>query len=339
LVVSDGEDPVLHALGWDADWQTAADAQATRGAIGRVARVDMGRATVLTEGGAVSAAQGDARAATGDWVIVDGEQVVSVLPRRSVFTRGSSIDGVARDEQIVAANVDLVLLVHSLTSGAKARRLERELVLAFESGATPVVVLNKVDAADAATIEQARDEVIASAAGVEVVLSSARTGEGVERLRELAHGNRTVALVGASGVGKSTLINRLVGADVRETGEVRAGDQRGRHTTTARELVVLPGDGVLVDTPGLRALSLWDADEGLSRAFEDIETLATQCRFSDCSHTVEPGCAVQAAIASGALVSDRLDNYRRLESELDAAERRRRDRAFGKAVRRIPHRP
>jgi len=330
---------VLRALGWDAEWQAAAEASELHGSVGRVARVDMGRATVVSASGTVSAAQGDERAATGDWVLVAGDQIVAVLPRRSAFTRGASIDGVARDEQIVAANVDLVLLVHALTNGPNVRRLERELVLTFESGATPVVVLSKADAVDDAISVRAREEVEASALGVEIVVSSSRTGEGIERLRDLARGNRTVALIGASGVGKSTLINRLVGAEVQETGEVRAGDQRGRHITTARELVVLPDGGVLVDTPGLRALSLWDADEGLSRAFEDIEALAAGCRFSDCSHTVEPACAVQAAIASGELDADRLANYRRLESELDAAERRRRDRAFGKAIRKIPHRP
>ena len=342
------ENGPLWGLGWDADWEAAADAVAADGGVdgaiaGRVGRVDKGRVTVLTESGPTYAAPGAEHLATGDWVLLAGEppdtQVAALLPRRTVFARGDSIEGVARGEQVLAANIDLVLILHTLTNGANARRLERELVLTFESGATPVVVLTKGDIVDEVTTETTIEAISASVMGVDVIVSSSRTGEGVDEIRALAHDNRTLALIGASGVGKSTLVNRLVGADVQDTGPVREGDQRGRHTTTARELVLLPGGGVLVDTPGLRAVSLWDADEGLSRAFVDIEELAAQCRFSDCSHTVEPGCAVQAAIESGVLDADRFENYRRLDAELDAAERKRKARILSKAQRKLYPRP
>jgi ribosome biogenesis GTPase len=215
------------------------------------------------------------------------------------------------------------------------RRLERELVLAYESGATPVIVLTKADEVSETEIDDAIDEIEGSATGVDILVTSAIAGTGMDALHALTRDNRTVAFIGASGVGKSTLVNALVGHEVQETGAVRESDQRGRHTTTARELVLIPGGGVLVDTPGLRAVSLWDADEGLSRAFADIEALAAQCKFRDCSHRVEPGCAVRAAIETGALDEARFENYLRLDAELDAAERRRHGRIMSKAIRQM----
>jgi ribosome biogenesis GTPase / thiamine phosphate phosphatase len=325
----------LAALGWDEEWKSVAAATGVAGAVGRVGRVDFGRVTVLTAAGSQFATPGDDGVATGDWVIIDGERVAAVLPRRSSFVRGDPMEGKALDEQVLAANLDIVLVVQSLTNGPNVRRLERELVLAYESGATPVIVLTKADEVTEADVDNAIDEIEGSATGVDIIVTSALAGTGMETMHALMHDNRTIAFIGASGVGKSTLVNALVGHDVQETGAVRESDQRGRHTTTARELILIPGGGVLIDTPGLRAVSLWDADEGLSRAFADIEALAARCKFRDCSHRVEPGCAVRAAIEAGELDEARFEHYLRLDAELDAAERRRHGRIMSKAVRQM----
>jgi ribosome biogenesis GTPase len=255
--------------------------------------------------------------ATGDWILVAHGKVGATLPRRSAFVRGDSGEGRTRRPQVVAANVDLVFVVQSLNNGPNIRRLERELVLAFQSGAQPVVVLSKADLVDPSDAERSVSLARTAAADVEVVVTSAVSQAGLDRLRFLANPDRTVALIGASGVGKSRLVNGLVGESVQAIGDVREGDQRGRHTTTARELVALPGGGWLVDTPGLRSVALWDADEGLSRVFSDIEALVAQCRFSNCSHGPEPGCAVRAAIERGDLDAARFEHYQRLDRELD----------------------
>jgi ribosome biogenesis GTPase / thiamine phosphate phosphatase len=259
--------------------------------------------------------------AVGDWVLLAGERIRNVMPRRSAFVRGDPFEGSARGAQVVAANVDVAFVMQSLTNGPNIRRLERELVLAFESGARPVVVLTKLDLVENDAVAAALVLARSAAPDVDALAISTRTGAGLDELRAHIAPGTTIALIGASGVGKSTLVNALVGADVQATGDVRANDQRGRHTTTARELVPLPGGGLLVDTPGLRAVSLWDADEGFSRVFSDIEALAEQCRFRDCSHTSEPGCAVTAAIAAGDLDRERYEHYLRLGDELDAQAR------------------
>src|SRR4051794_20291990 len=331
----------LVPIGWNDRLTEAAEVAAAEhpdGVFGRASRVDRGIVTMITPAGSMRAAMGAEPVATGDWVLVDGGEepsVLTVLPRHSAFVRGDPIDGSARNAQVVAANVDTVFVTQSFENGANLRRLERELVLAFESGADPVIVLTKADLVpDAIDLS----DVQRSAVGAPVVVTSSVSGAGVEELRGYASSGRTVALIGASGVGKSTLVNRLVGADVQATGEVRARDQRGRHTTTSRELVLLPGGGVLVDTPGLRAVTLWVADDGLRRAFADIEARARDCRFHDCAHDQEPGCAVQEAVANGELDAARLAHYRELDAELDRVailqEERAREGRAGRHPRR-----
>jgi ribosome biogenesis GTPase / thiamine phosphate phosphatase len=312
------DDPILARLGWDETFAAAAAALEFPGAQpGRVARVDKGWATVMTAAGTVRTQLAGFVVVTGDWILEQHGKVAAVLPRRSAFVRGDAGDGRARRPQVVAANVDVVFVVQSLNNGPNLRRLERELVLAFESGAAPIVVLSKADLVSPGEADEAVGLAHSAAADLDVVVTSAISGAGLDRLRELARGDRTVALIGASGVGKSRLVNALVGRATQEIGEVRESDQRGRHTTTARELVSLPGAGWLVDTPGLRSVALWEADGGLSRVFSDVEALAAQCKFSNCSHGPEPGCAIRAAIASGELDEARYEHYRRLDHELD----------------------
>lgn len=348
--------PDLTALGWDAERETAFAHHAAAGRVpGRVAVQHRGAYDVLT-------AAGDARCdvqarlvrdaqtpaslpAVGDWVaLAPGEPgrgtIVDVLDRRSSFSRKRAGD--VAEEQVLAANVDVVFLVTSLNEDLNLRRLERYLILAWESGARPTVLLTKADLAGDPAAAVA--EVSALAAGVPVLAVSAPTGLGLDELRAILAPGVTGALLGSSGVGKSTLVNALVGAERLETQEIR-GDGKGRHTTVRRELVQLPAGGLLVDTPGIRELQLWSADEGLDEAFDDVTSLFGDCRFSDCSHDAEPGCAVKAALAEGRLAPERWDSYQRLQRELEllerrldkrlAAEERRRVRASSKDVRRL----
>ena len=285
---------------------------------GRVTRLDRGWSTVLLDDSSVVRVRNiGTEVAVGDMVDVssDIERIQTVHERRSALTRRHSFEGARGVRQIVASNIDVVFVVHAVNAAVNQRRLERELVLAFDSGATPVVVLSKVDTVDDAVSTSVQQQLSAVALGVEIVPISSRTGRGLERIREIAHEGITVAIIGASGVGKSTLVNALVGHEVQRTAEVRSDDQRGRHTTVAAELIPLPGGAWLLDTPGLRAVTLWTSGIGIERAFRDVFECADRCRFRDCKHLDEPGCAVQKAIADGHLDIVRLEAMRRLVAE------------------------
>jgi ribosome biogenesis GTPase len=322
------DEPALAWLGWD-DARTA-EAAALAGpgdVVGRVGRVDRGWVTVLTGEESLRARVALlgrnrdplARPAVGDWAVVRGDELVAMFPRRSALVRGASDRGrdasIAQGAQVVAANVDSVFLVHAIDSPLRARRLERELVVVHDSGARPVVVMTKVDLVDDPEARLAPVRHTVGAVPVHAV--STITGGGLHGLESAMTPGCTVALIGPSGAGKSTLINRLAGEELLPTGAVRESDQRGRHTTVARELVVLPSGAILVDTPGLRSVGLWDADQGFEEAFADIEALASDCRFDDCRHRSEPACAVLAAVSRGELDGERLAAYLRLDGELD----------------------
>lgn len=285
---------------------------------GRITRLDRGWSTVLLDDLRVVRVRNiGVEVAVGDMVMIssDEERIEHVEPRRSALMRRQSFEGSRGNRQIVASNIDIVFLVHSLNSPANQRRLERELVLAFDSGATPVVVLTKRDAVDDATASEVLRILKEITFDVDVVNVSSVTGVGVEDIRAYAKRGTTVAFIGASGVGKSTLINALVGYEVQRTAEVREDDQRGRHTTVAAELIELPGDAWLLDTPGLRAVTLWTSSDGIERAFPDVFSLADSCRFRNCKHLDEPDCSVTSAISRGELPVARLDSMRRLVAE------------------------
>ncbi len=256
--------------------------------------------------------------AVGDWVAYrpptgEGRGLIhAVLPRRSKFSR--KVAGERTEEQVVAANVDTLFLVSGLDGDFNPRRIERYLTAAWDSGAHPVVILNKLDRCD--DPERCLLEARAVSMGVPVHRVSAKTGEGCEALREYQRPGETVSLIGSSGVGKSTLINRLLGREAQRTGDVRDGDDKGRHTTTHRELLALPGGGLIIDTPGLREVQLWEGDQGIESTFPEIEALAESCRFGDCRHQGEPGCAVGEAVQRGELVPERLESYHKLQKEL-----------------------
>ena len=267
--------------------------------------------------------------AVGDWVVVrkrpdeDRGAIVAVLPRRSRFSRRMA--GQVTDEQVVAANVDVVFVVMSLDADFSVRRLERYLLMARESGAAPVVLLTKPDRSD--DVGARVQEVTAVAFDVPVHVLNPKRSEGLEQVAQYLSAARTGALLGSSGVGKSTIINRLVGTDVQRTRDVREWDSKGRHTTSHRELVRLPGGGLIIDTPGMRELQLWDANDAVSETFEDIEALASACHFTDCRHRDEPRCAVKAAVEEGHLSAARHASYLKLQDELAHLARQQDERA------------
>ncbi len=302
--------------------------------LARVVRVDRGECDVMTSHGRVRVlsdsqrAQDEVAPVTGDWVETDqqeglGEVISRVLPRH---TRVSRRDPAERDlEQVLASNVDVVAVVHGLDRPLPPGRLERFLVIAADSGAETVVVLSKGDLAG----DDLTEEIVRSVArDIPVIVTSVIDGLGLDVLRSHVGGGRTLALVGASGVGKSALVNALVGEEVQEIGDVRDRDAKGRHTTTARELVLLPGDdGLLLDTPGIRAIGLWEAEHALDLVFGDLVDLADECRFRDCTHDQEPGCAVTAAVGDGSADSHRVERFRALSTELADQREREEERA------------
>jgi len=329
------ENPLLRSYGWDDAWAKAFAAQAAPQLEPARVVVELRRHyyAVQTESGEVlgeltgkfhHAADRDAQSypAVGDWVVVQVSadkrraQIHALLPRRSRFSRQAA--GERQVEQIVATNIDTVFLVSGLDANYNAKRIQRFFVAARESGAQPVIILNKSDLCDDA--EAVRAEIMQLVPGIPVCITSTYTRKGLKALAETyALPGRTLTFVGSSGAGKSTLINRLLkDAEAMPTGEVREKDSRGRHTTTRRELTQTPTGALVIDTPGMREFQLWDAKEAVEDAYPDIVNLAAQCRFGRCSHLTEPGCAIRAALDAGTIPPERLDSYFKLKAEQEA---------------------
>jgi ribosome biogenesis GTPase len=330
--VATADTPALSELGFSDRWHALFKPYAERGLTpARVIRGDRGSALVATPSGIVrakssaslvkSATGGADLPVTGDWVAVlcgddlDAPLIEAVLERASAITRGDP--GKTSDVQVVAANIDTVFVVHPIAEAPNLRRIERELSVAWDSGAVPVVVLTKEDLS--ADMDAARTAVESVAPGADVLVMNALSGEGVEPILAYISDHRTAVLVGPSGAGKSTLINALLGEQRQETRAVRVGDGRGRHTTVTRELIQMPGGGLLIDTPGLRELGLTGSEDGIASAFADIDEASRSCRFRDCAHDDEPGCAVRAAVESGALPPERLASFHKLVREAQVA--------------------
>ena len=340
---------LLDRYGWDDHWssryhdflQTSAAAEVDTPTPGRVIRHDGAGLMVAIATGPVRSMFGppvQPPPVVGDWVVLDRNHTpVATLPRESLLRRRAA--GTGEKEQAMAANVDLVLVVCGLDRPVRTGRIQRTITIALDAGAESLVVLTKADKVGPEVAAEA--ELIAAEVDpeLEVVTLSAKGGWGIDDLLERV-GHRTVALIGESGAGKSTLVNALMAGDVAEEGDVRTGDAKGRHTTTHRELHLLDGGGVLVDTPGIREVGIWTDTDAVAETFSDIDELADHCRFRDCAHRSEPGCAVLAAVADGSLPAERLEAWRALDAEAAAAElradvveRHRRNRQFGRIAR------
>ncbi len=326
----------LEEYGWNSFFESQFESQGeTSLTPGRIASAHKGCYRIVTReneilaelGGHLrhEAVEADDRPAVGDWVACrifqpkDRGVIDFILPRRTQFVR--KVAGRRLEAQVIAANIDVVFLMMSLYQDFNLRRLERYLSLTWESGATPVVILTKADLCD--NVEEKLAEVEAVALAVPVLAISALRNDGLNSLSEFLRRGETVALLGSSGVGKSTLLNHLLGRDLQKIQTVQDTDGRGRHTTSSRELFLIPGGGVIMDTPGLREIQLWESRDGVQTTFEDIERLAANCRFSDCRHLEEPQCAVKAAVASGSLAVGRYDSYQKLKKEMEYVELRR----------------
>jgi len=306
-------DSRLALLGWDAGYEEKFKQVAgPRDAAARVI-ADYGAEYLLHDGGATRRATSRrVDPAVGDWVAFEGGVIKGILERRTVFSRHAA--GAETLEQVLAANVDVTFVLAAATD-VNPRRIERYLTVAWQSGAVPIVVLTKADMTDAAGVMRAELEAVA--AGAPVIVTSSVSGEGLDEIALQLQPARTGVLLGPSGTGKSTLINAIVGAAVMRTREIhRSGE--GRHMTSHRQLVQLPAGGMIIDTPGLREAQLWEGEDALANIFEDVEALALQCRFSDCAHVTEPGCAIKSALADGTLDGGRLTSYRKLRRELRA---------------------
>lgn len=333
----------LFHLGWDEQWEQTASEMGSGTMIGRIRRVERGECDIATGDGDIRAQSDSQRAqsvlapVTGDWVGLsqtdDSWAIDVIFPRRTELVRRDP--GERETQQPLSANVDYVFLVHGFDRPFRAGKLERFLVLAWHARATPVVVLTKEDLAT----HGERDELISLievvAPGVRVITSSVVTNEGVDQIAELLKPNLTATILGESGAGKSSLVNALLGSEVQQTAAVRSRDAKGRHTTITRDLLVLEQGGVLIDTPGIRAVGLWDARDALEKVFSDITAAAEECRFRDCSHDSEPGCAVKAAVADGSIDQRRLERFRVMADELAESEQRviERERSSGRRRR------
>ena len=331
----------LIAWGWDAQWaERAAQEGIDSSSVARVVGQDRASWSVQTDSGPeqarIPSKPGTGPSpVVGDWVTVepgpmpsDPLSILAVFPRRTVISRGAA--GTGGGEQVLATNVDKVWIVHGLDLEFNARRLERYLAVAWDSGASPEIILTKSDLADDLDARVSQVETVC--VGVPVRVVSARDSESVEALRDTLTAGSTVSLLGPSGVGKSTLVNLLSEMTVAGTGEVRSGDRKGRHVTTRRDLYSIPGGALLLDTPGIRELRVWLLDDGLNRAFPDIQELAQGCRFRDCRHEAEPGCAVQEALEAGTLDPERLGSFQKLRAEAAYETRKTDPRARAAAV-------
>lgn len=332
---------ILHGWGWDDQWEEqATQVNAASSQVARITGQDRGSWSLQTELGTraarIPSSSGlDPFPVVGDWVLAepgpessDPWSLLGVFPRRSQISRG--VPGTGRDEQILAANVDKIWIVHGLDSPPNPRRMERYLAVVWDSGASPEIVLTKTDLSEDLEHEISRLRV--TAVGIPIRCVSSTDPESVQRLRDTLKPGSTVCLLGPSGVGKSTLVNVLSGEEVARIGGVREKDRRGRHTTTRRSLFQIPGGACLLDTPGIRELRIWDLGDGLRGAFPDIEGYAERCRFRDCRHETEPGCAVLAAVEDGALDPARLGSFRKLQAEAAYEQRKNDPRARAEAL-------
>jgi ribosome biogenesis GTPase len=330
----------LRELGWDEAWAQAFEPHAAEGLVPARVAIEFNHIFRLYAAAGELQAQHSGRllhlaegrqelAAVGDWVAARPGQreatatIEAILPRRTKFSR--KVAGELTEEQVVAANIDTVFLVMGLDGDFNPRRVERYLLMAYESGASPVVLLTKADLVD--DVAGAVAEIEGVAIGTPVHALSAREGTGLEVLDQYLRAGKTGTLLGSSGSGKSTLINALLGESRLKTQEVRSSDSRGRHTTRHRHLIALPGRGLLIDTPGMRELQVWSAAEGVKETFDDIAELAAHCHFTDCRHQGEPRCAVTRAVEEGSLAAERLASYHKLQDEVRHFENRRNVRA------------